>query len=85
MALLPMLMTSIFALTILNIAYFFGLVFVRADLFLREKYGYDQKNILEEPVEYLGRVACCAAVVVVLAINLAVIAFGQNTEALVGG
>ena len=65
LAILPMLMTSIFALSILNIAYFVGLFFVRVDLFLREKYAYDQTAILDDPVGYLGRVACCVAVVTI--------------------
>jgi hypothetical protein len=75
--LLPMLMSSIFVLTILNVAFFLGLLFVRTDLFLREKYGYDQKKILEEPVEYLGRVACCMAVILVLTINVCLLLFNQ--------
>jgi hypothetical protein len=79
LALLPMLMLSIFALTTLNVAFFLGLLVVRIDLLLRVKYGYDQKKILEEPVEYLGRVASCVAFIVVLVINASVLLFNQTT------
>jgi hypothetical protein len=75
-----MLMTGIFALSILNIAYFVGLFFVRVDLFLREKYAYDQTAILDDPVGYLGRVACCVAVVTVLLVNLVALALARSTD-----
>src|SRR6478609_9039719 len=69
MALLSMQMTSIFGLSILNVGYFIGLFLVRMDLFLREKYKYDQAAILKDPVEYLGRVACAVAVILILLVN----------------
>lgn len=71
-AFLPLLMSSVMALTILNLAYFVGLLFVRIDYWYREKYKIDQTKILEQPVEYLGRIACCVTVFAVIAINIVV-------------
>jgi hypothetical protein len=69
----PMLTTSIFALTILNVAYVLGLILIRVDFLVREKYGFDQEVMLKEPVEYLGRVACCMAALLVIFVNLAAV------------
>jgi hypothetical protein len=79
MALLSMQMTSIFGLSILNVAYFIGLFLVRTDLFFREKYKYDQRAILEHPVDYLGRVVCAVAVILILLVDASAIAYQRAT------
>jgi hypothetical protein len=82
-ALLSMLLTSIAFISLLNVSYFLGLFIVRVELFVRKIYGYDQAELLKSPVEYLGRVACVvAAIIVILLSALAYFAMpsAENTE-----
>jgi hypothetical protein len=66
-AILLMIMSSMFVLSVLALSYVVGLIFVRVELVFREKYGFSQEKILEEPVEYLARVSCCVALLLSLA------------------
>jgi len=79
-AFLAMLLTSVGMLSLLNLSYFLGLLVVRVEIFMREKYGYDQTEILKSPVEYLGRVVCVVATIIVVALSALVFVLTHNTE-----
>jgi hypothetical protein len=77
LALLAMMSLSIMAVAIFNLAYICGLAFIKIELFVREKYRYDQSKIMESPIEYLGRVASALAALIVIALNLIVVAWSH--------
>jgi hypothetical protein len=77
LALLAMMSSCIMAVAIFNLAYMCGLAFIKIELFVRDKYGYDQSKIVESPIEYLGRVASVLAAIIVIVLNLIVVAWGH--------
>jgi hypothetical protein len=63
--------SAMFAITGLNVLYAGALGFLKVDRFLREKYKWSQKHIIEHPVDYIAAVTAVLVCIITGAANLA--------------
>jgi hypothetical protein len=70
-------MSAVVVMTAIHLAYAFGLGVLRADRLLRDKYGYDQRDILQSPLEYAGTVMAIVIFVTILSTRLSLLLVRQ--------